>query len=80
MCEVLAGCWRAELKCVRDLTLPLPPPLPSCPLTYMQFQEAMKEQHSRYFVVTAGADELSVGGELAEGTPLVTVLCCILHH
>ena len=35
----------------------------------MQFQEAMREQHSRYFVVnvmTAGADESSVDGELTE--------------
>ena len=57
---------RAELKCVRNPTLPLPP---SCSLTYMQFQEAMKEQHSRCFVVnvmTAGADESAVDGELTK--------------
>ena len=63
------GGRRAELKCVRDPTLPPPPPLPSCSLTYMQFQEAMRKKHRRYFVVnvmTAGADESTVDGELTE--------------
>ncbi len=54
------------LKCVRNPALPPPPALPSCSLTYMQFQEAMKRKHSCYVVIHVMADESPVDGELSE--------------
>ena len=65
--------WRGVRQgvCVCGAILPRPPAFQSCSLNYMQLQEAMKKQHSRYFVVnvmTPGADESSVDGELSESS------------
>ena len=66
------GGRRAKLKCaVGDPALPPPPPLPSCSLNYMQFQKAVKEKRTRYFVVNVmaakeadkEADDSCVDGE-----------------
>ena len=59
------GDRRAVLKCVGDdasLPLPPPPPMPAYTLNFMQFQEAIKEKGSRYFVVNV----LNAEGAVAE--------------
>ena len=68
--------WRGDrrcvLKCVSDHTsvLPLPPPMPSHSLNFMQFWEAVQEKGSKCFVVNvmAASEPVAVGeeGEIPE--------------
>ena len=63
------GGRRSVLKCVcdDDPVLPPPPALPSHSLTYMQFQEAVKEKDARYFVVNVMAADERVAEAAEEG-------------